>query len=404
MAKKKVKKQAAAPAKKTRGVFQLPARLRGDSALDKKSALVALTAPPDVKLPSTDPHLRRISVTNTPQQAAVERAGEAYKAALSASSRFADVVAAMIGLRRTYVVAYRELNDAIQALAEGGFEAPPELSDFAAQFAAYQASRPFDEHDMMQSVLTGVLPWLTGVVDAHTAADHAAAVAAAVEENERRRGRPVPIGFKYSPFQEDTALPRDRTLVLVGWRNAVLWLLDLVSQAVAAERLNAVRLAASAPKRPDDQSSSNYVRVAPNQWVGCANSDRTFDKMLAASVVPVVSGPVDVLVCDDVGDTHTAGFTGRDQAACGGDGHRLLRKWCDQVGAGLVCGLPTGREAPDPTGPAFEQLRAFAAVRPVVVREEGDDYLVCVGNEEATVLRVEKAVLDVYGSSIAVAS
>jgi len=296
----------------------------------------------------------------TADQERLVQCGEAYQRAAEKHPRIKTAVAAMIGIRRMYAVAYAELLAQVEA-ADPKLALPAGFADFCVQYAAYQASKPFDEHELMRGVTETVLPWVGAVVDRHVNEERSAAMADQAARNEARRVEPIPLGFRHCVGQELTAQPRDKTLVLVGWKNAVLWLLDQVGSKVPGVlvRLNSGQ---------DGEISATTVCVPPQRWAKCATSDRTLDGMVDREIAPVVGGPVDLVVCDDLAAAITTAFLGRPAAADAGDAHRRLRKWCDVMGAGFVAGLPTlAPGAPDVSGPEFEQLRTFTHLRPVVV-------------------------------------
>lgn len=368
--------------------------------------LRSLAAPRPVAFgvnPNTTLESRRLDSVlqvKTEDQRAIEACAACYTRLAETHPRVAQTVGSMIGIRRIYAVALRELQE---ALAEAGEDVPVEMVDFCVGLAMYRASEAFDEHELMQGVADTILPWLASTVDKHTISAHAEAVAERARINEERKARPLPVGFRHSVHQASDTLRRDRSLILAGWRNAVLWLLDHACEQVLAATwgANVVRMVHTSP-RPEDQHA-HLVRLAPNAWVGCANSDMRIDHMVAQYVSPAVGGPVDLVVCDDLQVVYTLGFTGRPGPANAGDGHRRLRKWCDKMGAGFLGAIGyVAREAPDVSGPEYEQLRTHADVRQVAVADTGDDkYLVTAGNHAMTI-SIPKAELDAYGSTLVV--
>lgn len=381
--------------------------------VEKMSLLAELAAaPPKVKLGGANSgDLTTIISTKTREQRALEVCGKWYERFKELNPHLVETVASMVGLRRAYAVAYRELLEAVDVgqlkldEQKQGEEIPKEFGDFCIQYAMWLASKPFNEHDMMEGITGTILPWIANVVDKHTEADQAEAVAHKAELNEKRRSTNLPVGLKHSPTQEDATLGRDRALVLVGWKNAVQWLLDEMLSKVLLDKEHAfqvVRMLTKAPKAEDQ--SARLIRLAPSAWSGCANSDRDIDKMVAMFIDPTVGGPVDLMAFDDLSLAHTAGFVGRSRFAQAGDAHRRLKKWVEKMGAGLVAAVPLDtRELPDMSGSEFEQLKTFAYLRPVYVKDgadedKGDHYVVTVGTD-ATVFYVPKHTLDAYGST-----
>jgi hypothetical protein len=420
--KKSLTKRATAgvPPKKPQPVRTIRNTLKVGKLPDpEKLGKIADLAVPKVRLGGeASSTLDAVLSTKTPAQRALELCGKWYERLAGDAPRVLTAVASMMALRRAYAVAYRELHDAVgehQAeldKAPAPEKIPAEFADFAVQYAMYLASKPFNEHDLMEGVIGTLLPWLGDVVDRHTEADTAAAIEEKVRQNEERRATPLPLSFKHTPAQEDMNLTRDRALVLVGWRNAVLWLLDQSLAVVQSQGFQTVRMLTKAP-RPEDQHA-RLVRLPPSAWSGCANSDRDTDVMVAKFIAPAVGGPIDLVVFDDLSAANTRGFVGRDAFARAGDAHRHLKKWAAGMGAGLLAAVPLdGRELPDMGGSEFEQLKTFATLRPVFVTDgvdpdpsEPDEpaepyYVVTVGTD-ASVFHVPKSTLDAYGSTLVV--
>lgn len=375
--------------------------------LDAKDALAAMPVP-KVKLGGADSSSLTsfIAPKKTPSQEALELCGYWYGKLKEDMPELAVVVGTMIGLRRAYAVAYREMQDLIErareAYAKKGEEVPVTLADFATQFAMYLSSKAFSEHDMMRGMLETVLPCLTEAVDRHTEADQKEELDAQLAENEARKTRPVPIGFKHSPAQEDLCLGRDRALVLVGWSSAVRWLLDQACEEVlkAKPGHTILRLMDRAPK-PGEQSA-RLIRLGSSAWDGCTNTDHALDVMVAKFVAQTVNNPIDLVVCDSMGEANTTGFIGRSKAACAGDANKRFRKWCDKIGSALLAAIPLETpELPDFAGPEWEQLKTFAHLRPVQVLDgaafdKSDHWRLVVGTD-ASVFDVPKDTLNSYG-------
>lgn len=383
--------------------------------LGKMGRLADLTAPPKVALGPTVRGGGGLSAflapKKTPAQVALEACGDWYKKLVAEKPEFVAAVATMINLRRAYAVVYRELNEIVDDVREteaakpAGGDVPQTLVDFAVQYAMYVASKPFDEHAVMNGMIETVLPCMAEVVDKHTKVDQKEALDERATENEKRRTRPVPIGLKHSPAQDGTALTRDRALVLAGWKPAVLWLLDQVCEEVLKgddeQSYTVLRMVHQVAKAQDQQA--RLVKVGGGAWIGCTNSDRDLDVMVMKFVANTVSSPIDLVVCDDVGVANTSGFVGRPRAACAGDANKRFRKWCDGMAAAFVGALPfDSQELPDFSGPEFEQLKTFSHLRPVQVLDgedfgKADHYRLIVGTD-ASVFDVPKYTLDAYGS------
>lgn len=338
-----------------------------------------------------------VLTSKTPDQRRLEEAGDVLKRLMGSDLKLTTVLNAMIGVRRAYVVLYRELNAIVEKARETG-EVPEGFEDFAAQYAMYMAAKPFNEHQLMSvDIPRSILPALAAIVDQHTIEEANENLAAREEADRNRLGSLVAVGFKHSPHQEEPALTRDRTLVLVGWRNAVLWLADQAVEHAAKVDHQIVRFMTAAPKVKDQ--SHAVIRIGGSAWKGCANSDRTFDMCLHGYVAEKLGRPIDLLVVDDLAAAFTSSFLGRPAAAIAGDAQRRFRKWADAHGTAVIGLLPgETKTAADLTAPEYEQLRSFCDLRAVVVETVGDEYELTVG-ASAAVLRVAKDTLDNYGSA-----
>ncbi len=377
----------------------------------EKLRRVAELVRPDVRLGGTDSStIEGFTLKQrTPAQEALVACGEWYGTLTEERPELKVAVASMIAFRRMYAVALREVNELVEAAREEyaakGEEVPVVLADFAVQYAMYLSSKPFNEHDLMDGMVKTVLPWLTELVDKHVTHDQKEELSALAAENEARKGRPVPIGFKHTPTQESTSLTRDRALVLVGWSNAVRWLLDQACEQVLKAKdeqtYTILRFMTNAPKAQDQHA--RLVRLGKSAWAGCTNSDRDLDTMVTQYVSTVIGGNIDLVVCDDMGEANSTGFVGRLDAARAGDANRRFRRWCDNMGAAFLGAMPYFTpELPDFSGPEWEQLKTFAHVRPVQVLDgaefdKADHYRLVVGTE-ASVFDVPKDILNSYGS------
>jgi len=368
--------------------------------LDIVKSLRDLAAEPQVKFSETATELLP---SKTKEQRELEACNAAYKRVAAADPAFLQAVSTMIALRRGYAVAYRELMTIIEAAAKEQ-NVPDTLADFSAQYAMYAASKPFNEHVVMQGFLEVVMPWLADVIDKHTKADKDEELAAKAAYNAARKDRPIPIELKHTPTQVGDSLERSRSLVLVGWQNAVLWLLDrIVGKVLVANDAQVYTTVRLGHKRKENHS--RLVNLAGKSWLYCADSDRAIDEMVGKHLAKLLGSPVDLVVCDDLSYASASGFVGRHPAARAGDAHRRFRKWCDRMGAAFIGAVPFQMPIlPDLSGSEFEQLKTFSNMRPVQVLDgeafgKENHYRIIVG-DSATVFDVLKSVIDAYTPSL----
>lgn len=348
-----------------------------------------MAAPPDA-VPAI---LDRYAVTE--EQRAFITAG-AWSRVVVQRAAVKGAVAAMIAARQLYALAYAELQ---KALAEVRPAPHPLTEDLVVQSAMHEAAKPFDQNALIQSFPAAVLPWLADVADAANAADANAALAEMDQLDAERRATPLDVGFRVDPQQAEPHLPRDRSLLLVGWRPAVKFVIDRVVNHVLARKhagflATVVRLQKENVRRGEEEL--RLVRLGQDRWAGCCNTAGGLPRVVAEYIVPQMTHPADLVVCDDLLAAHTSSFAGRPPGAVAGDAHKRLRDWAKRDGAAVVAGVPLAQaptEVPDLTGPEWEQAKTFATVRPVLVADLGEHYRVSVGNS-AHHWDVGKAILD----------
>lgn len=334
----------------------------------------------------------------TAEQVALREASDYVRRFLERREEAGRLVGAMVAFRQAYAVAYREL----QGLFAAEKEPPhPLAEDLVVGAAMYEASKPFSEHTLMRGVVETVLPWLADVVDRHAAADAEEEVESRLAADLERRRRAVPLGFKHSPEQEGDGLGRDRALVLVGWRNAVLYVLDRMTSAAlgagGGRAHTVVRFMESPPEAGDQHR--RLIRLGASAWKGCANTGKALARAMGEHVADKLSYQPDLLVFDNLAACYTAGFIGRPDGANAGDAHKAVFRWCKEAGCAMVGAVPVAdRGEVDVRQPEFEQLRTFTYLRPVGVVEEGDAYHIKVGHCVAYT-DVPRDVLDRYAPS-----
>jgi hypothetical protein len=253
---------------------------------------------------------------------------------------------------------------------------------------------------VMQNFINVTLPWLADVIDACSEHDYQAELERRREAEAARGARPVPIGFKHSLQLDAPALGRDRSLVLVGWRPALMWLFDqAMNAALVANDLQVytvIRFMETAPR--DKEVQPRLCRLGANAWKSCANTNDSLIAMLEKHVDERLTANPDLLMIDDLAQCYSASFVGRPAAANAGDANRMISKWCREHFCAVIGGLPQDEPGtPDISGQEYEQLKQFTWLRALHVAQEGDHYHLSVAN--ATEFRVPCDVIDAYRSS-----
>ena len=323
----------------------------------------------------------------------------AWSRVLMQKPPYKATLAAMIAARQLYAVAYAEL----QKLVAAEKPQPHDMTeDLLVQSAMHEAAKPFDQNAVISGFVGSVMPWLADVADAANAADAAQAMGDMEALDRERRETPLDVGFRADPQQAEPHLSRGRSLVLAGWRPAVLYVLDQIVARVLAAKHNGflatvVRLQREQPRKGEEEL--RYLRLGRKRWEGCCNSNNGLVRVAAEYLAPQMSHPADLVVCDDLPAAVTNAYAGKPAGAIAGDAHKRLRDWANRDGAAVAAGVPLPeRDTPDVSAPEWEQLRTFATLRPVVVEERDDAYRLRVGNS-AHHWDVPRATLDDYAGS-----
>lgn len=314
------------------------------------------------------------------QQAIVE--GSAWARHVMRLDAFKNAISLLIAARQMYAIGYVELQQQLEAIQEGGQELPHLTQDILIQSAMYTASKPFSEHTFMQNLTSTVLPALAAVIDRHSEKDEQEERRLRAEYERQQATRAVPMPCRVDVDDERPELTRERSVTLTGNANAcrlyVHRTLDLIAKATPAftvlwldDRVE--------PSRGDD---AQVFRVPADVWRGCANSADSFAQMLSRYLTQLASrgreAPhrLDLVICNNLSMTFSAGYRGRDAGANAGDGHKRIWQWCQKHSAGLLGFVPKVTNVddsdPDTKDPALEQLRTFSRLRPLRLRRVDD--------------------------------
>lgn len=337
----------------------------------------------------------------TPEQRQIKETGKEACKLLEEDGVLA-LVQSLVTFRRGYTIAYRELQELLdnkrKSLEEKGESFNNFIEDFLIQYSMYEASKAFNEHNFMRELVRSVMPCIATIVDKHSKEEDKAFAEERINIDTERRVRKIPLGFKFDIFQEDDCFAKDRSLVLVGWYNALYWLVDNIVNTITSNgenRYTVVRFMSQAPKAKDQQS--NVIRIGPNQWKGCADSQKKLAVCMGTYVADKISAQPDLLIVDNLADAYTLGIIGRPSAANAGDAHKQLRRWCNDAGCALICLIPFEEQdyECDISEPQWEQLRTFTYLRLVVTPEINDKYNLIVGHN-ASAFKLDKTILDNY--------
>lgn len=352
-----------------------------------------------------------------------ETGGATTRLLVETRDSFRLCLGAMVASRQLYAMAVRDLDECLASCNEASrralvtkavslMENPPGaydpleafevVSEIMIQAAANKAAQPFHEKDLFRSFSETVFPWMLAVAEKHNQLDAERHQADLTEEDTLRRARDVPIGIKWD-HEAGSQLPRKQSLVLVGWKPAVLWVLDQIMTATLAARdaqsYYVLRFSHTAP-RSATETQPQLLRLGDSAWKDCAIDNQSVTRLLHTYVLDRMTAPVDLWIVDDLAHAMTRGLSHGVHGRSSGDAHKQIRKSATDLGAALVAGvlLPT-QELPNLAASShWEQLRNYSTLRAVSVKEVDDNYKITVGNN-LEILTVEKKLLDNYGGS-----
>jgi hypothetical protein len=132
---------------------------------------------------------------------------------------------------------------------------------------------------------------------------------------------------------------------------------------------------------PGDQHVQS-LKLAKNAWSGSTKNDKAFDMMLQTFLAPMVTGAIDLVLCDDLSEFEPQLFIGQAPASRANGALRTLSKWCERMGAALISALPYGdlSQPYDLTAAQFEGLKTFSTLRPVTCTPDNDTVRIVVGD------------------------
>jgi hypothetical protein len=311
---------------------------------------------------------------------------------------FSMAVQVMVGARQTYAAAVNELERLFANIPDD--EKPhPETIEVLIQSAAYQGSQPFDERDLFVGLEKTIQPWLKRMAMEHEREDHSRKLKAEKEQDDRRRAVPVDIGFSVER-NGDKVITRDKPIVLIGYRPAIMYLLD---KAVAAalssvngpKQFQVMRMT-NAEIVLASEAQPSLVKSARSKWEGVGKSnDRT--KLMFAGANKSLNRLVDLVVCDELPAVCDPKHDRAHSVSCA-EGCKRLMDSCKITGAALVAGICLPSMAiPDLSHPEWERLRTHSILRPVQVSESDDGKRTITVGKDADEFVVDSEILDWVG-------
>ena len=260
---------------------------------------------------------------------------------VAARPEFRCVLGTMLAARQLYSLAVDELARLVRDAGED-----EKLLMVFTESLARGAAQSFSPMTLARGFKDTVFPWMIETVNRRGAEAHEAYVQGQIRLEEERRARPV--GFPGLQLRDEPmTFPRNRPVVVAGWRSAVLYVLDQLCAAAQQPQAEAepgrlvIRLASNAGRSAREElcDSSTLIRVTPVSWAGCANNERTVAELCQAHLAERATRPVELFVVDDLTQAHNAGILGRDRVWAAKDAEKNLARVCEGMGALLVGGV-----------------------------------------------------------------
>lgn len=223
-------------------------------------------------------------------------------------------------------------------------QADPRLLLFLTHAVKAQAAEPFEREKVAQLLGEGTLPWLLDEIAQEKFRENLESNKEAQAAEEARRQEPLTLPGELLPglmTAEGVAnVQRDRTVALVGPRDAVRSRLEQIVQALAGKNVLYCRWSLDADEFPSQQG----LAILPkSKWLNAAESDQQLADVFR---VAMPDAPyVDALLIDDTDDV-SASLSQVSIANRVSTAHRRLRRFADSLGCALILGVPTTDEQP----------------------------------------------------------
>jgi|TARA_R110000824_G_scaffold82768_15_gene207519 hypothetical protein len=325
-----------------------------------------------------------------------------------------QVVGAMLASRQLYAMALHDMDVRVDMLDEEE-EEREQLKEVFISSAAKQAANPFDENELLQGVQETVIPWMEKVSKEHNFLEERTRRTEIQEAEVERRNKDVAIGVAYTQTElpeEDSdetemdgvyELNRVRTLVLVGWKPAVLWVINHILEYVTSPEAFASSLA---PKQTvvlartaAGHKDARVMTLGEKAWENCARSNEWWGRTFQESYLDKLKDPMDLFIVTDLAHARE-GHSFQSPMAKAADAQKRLRKWATKMGSAFIGGvLLDSKKLPEFNTPIWEQLRMFTYLRAVgvEVRDDGD-YDLIIGRHHR-ISGVAKAEIEAFTSS-----
>jgi hypothetical protein len=243
------------------------------------------------------------------------------------------------------------------------------------QTAADASQKAFDVEILFKQFQEVTMPWLKQVTEALVTADKKEQANRNAEQERIRREALVPIGFRLAPGEPE-AIHRGLPVILVGYAPAVRFLVNhAVNAALTAKpetgpaRLSVLHLT---NRQLYPGNNSFYCPIPRQQWHGIARTARGFVELFRVDVFERIASVPDLLVVDNLvaaADNSPLPFTSRAGQAL----KRLTDVVGQKTGTAVLAAIPFTDTKPVVLDtPHWENLKAYATLRPVYVLDEAE--------------------------------
>lgn len=344
-----------------------------------------------------------------PEMIPAQRSEEEMQKISEASQKLAEKDNPVQSCCVTLIFARQLYYSALQSLRERMTELKHDPSDgveaHLVSSMAEAAKKPFQRQMLVNKLQSHTLPWLAATIATEAEESRQKEHREEMSIDEQRRVSDIDLGFRWgaSDDPEKTTVSRDRPLILAGNPRAVDFLLGRLVPITDA--LTKVLRLCNENIIPNLRKSKSlrYREVSLNIWYCKLASFKQTAKVLGLHLRTMHKQAIDLLIIDDITMLMKPIVKGTADVRTAGNALRHVRKWAEEVGCGIVAGLPLAKGMEIPQVGAdrdWEQLELYSDLREIQIEEgpydedyECETYNLKIANDIA-VDRIDRAVID----------
>ncbi len=322
-----------------------------------------------------------------PEQEPAERTDEELQAIAERSQKLAEkdfpvqsCCVTLLLARQLYYAGLQSLRDRMTELKhtpEDGIEA------HLVKSMAEAAKGPFERQTIMDKLSKHTMSWLAATIASENEAERRRIKGDEEVLDQHRREQEVDIGYcwDHPDGPELKTLGRKRTVVLAGMGGAVKYLLGLAVKTLRNTKANGPTAPApSAIQLVLDENrditkkrgGATYRTISYSRWNRKLTNGGQTTKILQPFLRNMRKMAIDLLIIDDLSQVMPPGIVGASAPRVAGQALRHLRHWADEVGCGILAGLPLPKSQSVPdigSDSDFEQLEVYSELRAVEFEE-----------------------------------